>query len=138
MGETNQQMWRGVRPVHPEEVFTRFEPPEGGIYVDAHNSTGIGEVTVYSVPANRLFFLTSYGVSIYGTAAGTGYVRTYTNVPAVHRYLHACKILANGGIWLTANLNMAMQLPAGYTFRIDSSGAGLNVVAWVNGYLRIV
>jgi len=138
MGEGDRIQWRGVRPVNPEEIFTRFEPPHGCYYVDAQASGGVGERTVYTVPANEMFYMTSLGFSCYGTANGTGYFRIYNTTPAVHRHLFSLQVESGRGQNINVNFNIAMQLPALYTVRIESGIAGVNVVGYVVGYTRDV
>lgn len=136
MPEPREDMWRGIRPTSPEEILTRYEPPHDGTYVFGYQNAVNGGQTIYTVPAGKVLYLTSFGLSMYGTAGGQCHMRIYTGGAGLHCHLGGNLVAANLGNCIYGSFTIAMQLPASYYIVAFSGAANLNADGWILGYIK--
>ena len=121
--EPNQVKWIGVRPGH------------NGIQVIENNAANNAVVIIYTVPAGKLFLLFGYFYHQYATAASTGYLAVYNAVPADVHHLAGGQSPAVSVFAVTRDYTVPLEFPAGYSFRISSSAAGMYVQCSIDGIL---
>jgi len=136
--EGDKILWRGVRPTTPEAIFTRYEKPEGCTYAYGYGKATNASVTIYTVPDNTIFYLTSWGFSLNLPVTGRGVFRIFTDAAATYISLLYVGCLTNEGRFFGSNLNIAMQIPAKYYIQVIGDGAGVEAYGWVVGYTRPV
>lgn len=67
-GESNQVLWRGVRPV---EGIRGVWPARNSVRIIKEAiQVGVGSAIAYTVPASKIFFITSAELSCYNSAGG--------------------------------------------------------------------
>ncbi len=67
-GEHNQVKWRGVRPV---EGIRGVWPSRNAVRVNKEaEQAGEGNTIIYTVPASKIFFMTTAGMAAYNSAGG--------------------------------------------------------------------
>lgn len=158
-GEGDQTKWRGIRPVSPaenipvdlkatvdmpiipatpEQVFTRYEVPQGTTYVEAWGSGNNTLITVYTTPSDKMFYLCTLIFSLRTTANDVAECWIYNDTPAIHMHLLGPRVLANDGKCFTICPNIAIKVPEAYSVRCRSYNAGCAAICYVNGYLRDV
>ena len=123
--EPNQVKWVGVRPGHNGEQILE------GIIVGAINFTAI-----YTVPADKMFFMTYAALSNILNIGGNAYLCIYDDTPAIWRvlfgFLNILNVPAPGPV---ATFNPPIELAAGYSIRVYQSaliGAIASVHGWVS------
>lgn len=123
--ESNMVRWTGARPGHNGEQVLE--------YGEAIAAT----VVVYTVPADKILFLSMFGVGNTGAATGYCSLYIYDAVPAVWRRLSKMhnRNSVNEGLRY-CSCNPPIEIPGDYSLRIHSSIAGVNAWAVIHGWVE--
>jgi len=123
--EPNQVKWVGVRPGHNGTQIIRSQ--------GADNAT----VELYLVPVGQTFYLCS--ASLGYRLVVDGYVKLFINdlVPAQWFLCFEDVLLAlSPAQTVTDSYWPPIEVPAGYTFYIQSAGAGLQAWGQIHGWVE--
>ena len=121
--EPKQVKWIGVRPGH------------NGAQVVADDSCAALLTSVYLVPADSLFLWYGFIVNSAFGAGGNAELYTYNAVPALLNTYVSQGGVANMGIALTKSFDPPIELPAGYTIRINTTVGTISIHALIHGIL---
>lgn len=136
VGELNETRWRGVRPTDPEEVFTRYEPPEGCTYVEDYATKAGGTEIVYTVPDDTILYLTSVEFSADCAASAWVCVGVRNVGDVITSYLYHTHPAIGQTVAVFSGYPIARQIPEKYDIFIYSGTASLVVYASIVGYTR--
>jgi len=123
--EQNQVLWRGVRPAHK------------GTQVLKNASVTDGEIIIYTVPPGKILYLLEAHLRLTDDVSGQGVIYIFTDVPGWLRNL--CSFwFASGSSGGTDHFVSAypLEIPAGYTIRLFSEGAGFDLQAGIFGWVE--
>lgn len=123
--EPNQVKWVGVRPGHNGEQVLE--------YAIAQNSTPI----LYTVPAGKVFYLCGYSLNTWDTV-GVATLRLviYDDTPAAWKYLQYLISSANSGQSITKSYWPPLEIPSGYSVRLESAVATATVRGSIHGWVE--
>ena len=135
-GESNQVLWRGVRPV---EGIRGVWPARNATRIAKEaTQVGVGNAIVYTVPASKIFFMTSAGLSCYNSAGGgqsTGL--GIRNGADVHQYYLVFHYFSAQSQHSGARpLFPAIEVPATYDVYVISSSANITAMGSALGWLE--
>lgn len=123
--EKNKVKWIGTRPGHR------------GTQVIERKTANDGAVTIYTVPAGKVFHLCTSGIGFTTNIQGSGYTCVTKNDHAfltdILRFYHHADTSMLGD---SVNYWPPMELPAGYYITVVSDSAGLVVAGWVYGWVE--
>lgn len=135
-GEADQVVWRGVRPVEgirgiwPDRNATRVN--KDAIF------SGVGTTVVYTVPAGKLYFMSSGQLNGRLSADAAATVGLYIKLgvePLSYRIFYQYHIL-KGQLSSAQSFVPALEVPAGYTIRIYCDHANLDGMGLIFGWLE--
>ena len=127
-----------IVPASPEQVFTHYEPPEGCTFVYAYELAENANITIYTVPADTIFYLTSFGLSLTPSATNWGLLDMFTVGVVKIADLVFLTTNETEGQSVVGNLNIAWPLVTGSYIRVRSCSADLGARGWICGYERPV
>ena len=135
-GETDQVLWRGVRPV--EGISGVWPARNATRLTDDGYKSGSGYETVYTVPANKLCFITT--VYLTSRNANAGLNTTYASIRTGGN-AHVCYLLQHfyvvaGQISSSQRFFPALELPASYFVRLYNSHADVEARTLIFGWLE--
>ena len=113
-GETNQVLWRGVRPI---AGIQGVWPAIGATRIYEHDTqSGEGTKVVYTVPANKKFFLSSAILCSRLTVGAEVRVNAFVRdaEDATQFYLGAHVYTQPGQMTTHSNFFPALEVPAGW------------------------
>lgn len=123
--EPNQVKWMGVRPGHNGEQVLAYDTVINGAQV------------VYTVPAGKVFFLCEANLLSISNVTGKIALTIYDAAPAL--------LLTLGGISMIVAQSQGtdhytywppIELPAGYSIRVESNIAGLEARSSIFGWIE--
>jgi len=125
--EPNQVRWVGSRPGHD------------GTQVYGYNAqNGVGNAIVYVVPADSTLFITyMFSTSRVGVAAACdGGLQIYTDGFVFWRVLMPHLYDLAGHQLYCVSLDQPIEVPTGYSIRVISSNAALDVAGGIWGWIE--
>ncbi len=102
---------------------------------NAFKSTS-GSVTLFEVPENFTFFITSFNMSSENTAGGAGNVESllrFSTTEALARIAH--NMNEHDHVVLSQSYTMPVRVPSGQVIEISNIGASLNTSVVLQGFL---
>ena len=138
MGIGDRLKWRGIRPTDPEEIFTYREPPEGCTYLTRTLVAVGANVTIYTVPANYIFYLTDYIFSLRATGVGNGNMRVNNGAGTDQFRLADSGAPGNWGLITSHSFATAVTMVAEWYISLYSSAAAITCYGSIAGYTRAV
>lgn len=138
MGEHNRAQWRGIMPIEPEAIFTRYEPPDSGIYAEGAGSVDNGVVIVYTVPDGKTLYLTSVDFSCRGSVNGYGSLYIRSDADVYVSTIFSVNVLANTGFAVSSAYPIAKQIPEKYDIVVVSNVVDVHSFGHIVGYTKPV
>ena len=135
-GETNQVLWRGVRPV---AGIQGIWPAIGAVRVHASNmQTDAGTTIVYTVPAGKKLFIPNAEFSSRLAAGGANYSRGFVRDAADVQKYYICyqHFFMEGQLDTSFHFVPALEAAAGYDVCVFVNGAGLLSRLTIHGWLE--
>ena len=135
-GELNQVRWRGVQPV---EGIRGVWPARDSVRINKEaTQAGIGNSIIYTVPADKIFFMTLSGIAAFNSAGagnegGVG-VRNVTDVHQFYTCFHYFEV--QGQASHSHNYFPAIEVPAGYDVYVVSNHANITALGSAFGWLE--
>ena len=121
--EPNQVKWQGSRPGH-----------NGTQILEGLETAVVGVTILYTVPAAKTGFITFLSLTKSLSAAAHIYLDLYDDTPAQWRRIFAeTSAVGHTGAGKCANFWPPIELPAGYSVRIDQS-ANVLICGAVHGW----
>lgn len=135
-GESNRVLWRGVRPV---QGIRGVWPARNAVRIAKEaTQVGVGSAIVYTVPADKIFFMTSPGLSCYNSAgAGNNSGLGVRNGADVHQYyliFHYFSAQSQHSGF--RRLFPAIEVPATFDVYVMSSNANVTALGSAFGWLE--
>lgn len=136
MSRGNRVTWRFIQPVlgingvMPDRDSTRVN-----VYGD---QTGAGSTTFYTVPANKILYISSCNLTTSQSVAQTSYsfIGVSTNAPALAFYCAVLRMYSAGQMVAPLYFNPALEASALWTINVTNSSADMNSNGIINGWLE--
>lgn len=123
--EPNQVNWVGVRPAHCGEQVLE------------HASAEYGSTVVYTVPAGKTFYLSSFVFYFLdNTGGGFGSFVLYDNTDAVFSNLIAHRSAPAGAHVYPISLHPPIEIPAAYYLSVVSGSAAVYSRVFIHGWVE--
>lgn len=122
--EDNKVKWVGVRPAHNGDQIV-------GKAINISNETE----TMYTVPANKILYLTHYWHFTWASAAGVAQIYIADAVPALYYRLSWMEDDGAFRFGIAGNYDPPLELGEGYTIKIQTNVAGVETAGGFVGWL---
>ncbi len=135
-GESNQVVWRGVRPV---EGIRGIWPARNAVRINEDaEAVGVSSITIYTVPANKILFISTVDMaSIQSSIAAVSVRLNVFNELAAFSYRIKYHYFEAVGQQVSSSRYVpALEAAAGYTIRIFSAHADGQAAACLHGWLE--
>ena len=135
-GEANQVLWRGIRPV--EGIRGVWPARNSDRIAEEATQTGEGNSIVYTVPASKIFFMTSSALSCYNSAGGGNNTGVgIRNGDDEHQYYMVFHFFSAQSQHSGSRIFFpALEVPAGYDVYVVSSSGNIVAMASAAGWLE--
>lgn len=135
-GETNQVVWRGVRPV---EGIRGIWPARNAVRINQEaTQAGEGNAIVYTVPANKIFFMTTAGMAAFNSAGGGKFAGVGVRNGADAHQIYLCfhYFAAQAEHSHQHRYFPAIEVIAGYDVYVVTDSANITALGMAHGWLE--